>query len=54
MLVCDRCLPHRVPIVRCWKWIFRGLEYVLNQDMVVDTTLVGTVLNGLSQVSVMT
>lgn len=31
----------------------RGLDYVLEKDMVVDTTLVGTVLNGLSQVSVL-
>ncbi|CAN0042899.1 unnamed protein product [Ascophyllum nodosum] len=30
---------------------FRGLDYVLDRDMVVDTTLVGTVLNGLSQVA---
>ena len=29
----------------------RGLEYVLDRDMVVDTTLVGTVLNGLVQAS---
>ena len=29
----------------------RGLEFVLDRDMVVDTTLVGTVLNGLVQVS---
>ena len=28
----------------------RGLEYVLDRDNVVDTTLVGTVLNGLVQV----
>lgn len=36
------------------SWIddlfFRALEYVLNQDMVVDTTMVGTVLSGLSQI----
>lgn len=29
----------------------RGLEHVLDRDMVVDTTLVGTVLNGLVQAS---
>ena len=29
----------------------RGLDYVLDREMVVDTTLVGTVLNGLVQVS---
>ena len=29
---------------------FRALEYVLAQDMIVDTTMVGTVLNGLSQI----
>ncbi|CAN0492010.1 unnamed protein product, partial [Ectocarpus sp. 8 AP-2014] len=30
---------------------YRGLDYVLDREMVVDTTLVGTVLNGLVQVS---
>lgn len=30
---------------------YRGLEHVLDRDMVVDTTLVGTVLNGLVQAS---
>jgi len=29
---------------------FRALDYVLNQDVVVDTTMVGTVLSGLSQI----
>lgn len=37
-------LPFTLPL--------RGIEYVLDKDMEVDTTLVGTVLNGLSQVSV--
>ncbi|CAM9408681.1 unnamed protein product, partial [Ectocarpus fasciculatus] len=30
---------------------YRGLDYVLDREMVVDTTLVGTVLNGLVQVA---
>ncbi|CAM9717799.1 unnamed protein product, partial [Laminaria digitata] len=37
----------------CWMddMFLRGLEFVLDRDMVVDTTLVGTVLNGLVQVA---
>lgn len=43
------CVPRLLGIMH--RHIFRGLEYVLDRDMVVDTTLVGTVLNGLSQAS---
>lgn len=44
---CVLCVMYTMFFLLC-----RGLEYVLDRDMVVDTTLVGTVLNGLSQASV--
>jgi hypothetical protein len=51
------CLPaalHCLPQSWVSELFYRALAHVLQAEMVVDTTMVGTVLNGLSQVGAVT